>query len=146
MSSATATRSALVANLTSTVKQFFTLQQTKPAAVQSEQMKIRRKALTFANQLNRHNPDLDMSDCFSYAWHEMKTNGDAYRFVKFVKVNGEVACRVIMAGHWSEYYTPKGNGRPLKEGQVGMIDAARLHTGNGRTFISTYLSRIVEIF
>lgn len=139
-------RAAIVTEIDNSVRLFFSLDHSVEAKVQTAHDRTRRKALAFANQLARHNSDLTLSDCFVYAWDEMKQFGENYRFVRFTKVNGEVAVRIILAGHWSEHCTPKGNGRPLKAGQLGMIDAARKHSGTGRSFISTYVSSVLEIF
>lgn len=140
-------RTAIVADITRSVQTFFSFKTTKEVKVQTQAQKNARKALAFANQLVRQETDgvLTRKELFEYAWDEIHNFGDDYRYVKFEKVNGEVATRLVYAGHWSEHYTPKGTGRPMKPGQVGLIDAAKKHTGK-RSFISTYLSRIVEIF
>ena len=82
-----------------------------------------RMSATLARQLMKADKELSLGDAMRQAWAEIKADERQFKFVEYRKVSGKVVRKVIMAGHISEYFTPKGTGRPLKPNQRLYVDA-----------------------
>ena len=104
-----------------------------------------RKVTVFARQLMRYETELSFSEIMWYAWDEMHKFGHNYELVKFTKVDGTIAQRIILSCKWSDMNTVTGTGRRLSPGRVLFMDAAKVHQGQKGT-ISTYDNLIIERF
>jgi len=82
-----------------------------------------RMSATLARQLMKADKELSLGDAMRRAWKEIKADEKRFIFVEYRQVSGKVVRKVIMSGHISEYFTPKGTGRKLKDGQKLYIDA-----------------------
>lgn len=102
-----------------------------------------RIAAVFGRQIVKQ-AGWSLAEAMWYAWDELKKFGDDYRLVKFRKVGGEIAQRIVEVARWSDTHEVKGTGRPLKEGQVLFTDVVRKQAGKYDT-ISAYLPNIIEI-
>ena len=104
--------------------------------------------MTLAHQMKKHDNDLVWADAVKDAWSFIKDENELIELISFFKVDRktgdkkESVNRVIFRKHWSKFYTPKGTGRPLKKGQVLMVDVARWATKSKNFLISTYEDRI----
>lgn len=114
-----------------------------------------QKVMVFAGQIMRHDSELTRADAMKEAWATMKSEGEKYRLIKFTKIikatkkrpeQTIILQRIVMADSPFNYYTPKGTGRPLKEGQVLFADAARIRCQKDYVLISTYQDRIIQKF
>ena len=106
---------------------------------------LRRKVLVLAHQLRRHQ-NLTFGEAQKMAWAKLKAEGGV--LIVFNKVNRktgkETLAKRIISRNWLNFYTPKGTGRPLKAGQILMVDLARVWTDCQYFLISTYQNRILE--
>lgn len=98
----------------------------------------RQKVCYFAYWIAQHT-GLSTSEAMTYAWDFVKQHPEA-TLVTFTKSNGTETTRLVDL-NWSNHYQVKGTGRPLKEGQILMVDLAKKEAGMNAT-ISTYHDRI----
>lgn len=106
---------------------------------------IRRKVMVYAHQIMRHKV-MSWSEALIEAWDFIPTSEST--LVRFEKVDRKTGQRTevsrVVSQDWTKYYTVKGTGRPLKEGQILFADLARVSAGASNVIISTYRDRIIE--
>jgi hypothetical protein len=98
----------------------------------------RSKVCVFARHLFKNNKMTDWGEAMRKAWAYFNANLPG-ELVEITSTKGVTSKRVVDF-NWRKYYTPKGNGHPLKEGQTMMIDMAK-YQANIRPIITTYQYR-----
>lgn len=83
---------------------------------------IRRKVMTLARDFKKLNPNTSQSLALKTAWAFVKSQD--CKLLSFTTTKGEEKTRVVFID-WLAYNTPKGTGRPLKEGLKLFVDCAK---------------------
>jgi len=97
-------------------------------AILTDSQKTRKKALTLAKELYRHNKGiLNWGECMKYGW-DMAKKDKELKLVEFETVKGEIKTRVIKL-NWAKYCPPKGNGRPAPKDSKLFLDVAKFESG-----------------
>lgn len=110
-------------------------------------MKKNSFACTLAAQIYRESKKQDApiswSEAMQTAWLMVNKTQQDFTLVTFTKIDGTV-CRRVVSENVSLYYTPKGTGRPLKEGQILFVDLGKYVANSDRFLISAYSDKIIS--